>query len=137
MNTQTARRAASTTIAALLLLLGAPRAQAQGTSPAMFDAVTESRKVIEDLGLGRFAEVEARFAPEMAQALPAGQLATAWGQLTSQAGKLTELGEPRIEDREGVRVVIFPATYEHVAVNLIVAWTADHKLGGLLAQPRS
>lgn len=136
MTIRTARRTA-TALAAGLLMLGPPRAEAQGTSPAMFDAVTESKKVIADLGAGKFADVEARFSTEMAQALPAGQLATAWGQLTSQAGKLTELGEPRIEDRDGARIVIFPATYEHAAVNLILAWTADHKLGGLLAQPRA
>ena len=131
------RLAGSLFLAALLTGLSTPALSAQGTSPAMFDEVAESKKVIEQLGLGKFAEIEARFAPEMATALPAGRLATAWGQLTTQAGKLTELGEPRIEDREGVRIVIFPATYENAALNLIVAWTADHKLGGLLAQPRS
>jgi len=124
-------------LATLMACMVVPGLSAQGTSPAMFDAVTESKKVIEQLGLGKFTEVEARFSTEMATALPAGQLSTAWGQLTTQAGKLTSLGEPKIEDRDGVRVVIFPASYENVTVNLILAWTADHKLGGLLAQPRS
>lgn len=130
------RLAGTVFLAALMAGASAPHLAAQGTSPAMFDAVTESKKVIEQLGLGKFAEIEARFSPEMATALPAGQLATAWGQLTAQAGKLTELGEPRIEDRDGVRLVIFPATYANATLNLILAWSADHKLAGLLAQPR-
>jgi hypothetical protein len=116
---------------------GANTIAAQTPSPAMFDHVAESRMVIEALGAGKFTEVEARYDPEMLQALPAGQLAVAWAQITTQAGKLTELGEPRVEDREGMRLVIFPATYERAPLNLILAWTAEHKLGALLAQPRS
>jgi hypothetical protein len=124
-------------VVAMGVLCGAETVAAQTPSPAMFDHVAESRLVIAELGAGKFTEVEARYSAEMLQALPAGQLAVAWAQITTQAGKLTELGEPRVEDREGMRLVIFPATYERAPLNLILAWTAEHKLGALLAQPRS
>jgi len=111
-------------------------ARAQAPSPA-FDAVAEAKKVVADLSQGRFAEVEARFTPEMAQAIPAGQLSQLWAQLIAQAGAFKEVGEPQMEEREGLRIVTFPATYEGGKVNLRVVWNADRKLAGLQAQPAS
>jgi hypothetical protein len=117
-------------------LFGASIGTAQATPPApAFDAKVEARKVVDALAESRFSEIEARYSPEMAEALPVGQLAVAWAQVTSQVGTLKELGEPRVEERNGATVVTFPAEYEGAKLNLIVAWNAERKLVGLLAQP--
>lgn len=116
-------------------LFGAGAGEAQAPPAAEFDAKVEARKVIDALAESRFSEIEARYGPEMAAALPVGQLAVAWGQLTAQVGTMKELGEPRVEDRNGATVVVFPAEYEGAKLNLIVAWNVERKLVGLLAQP--
>lgn len=117
-------------------LFGAGTGSAQAAPPAAgFDAKAEARRVIDALGESRFAEVEARFSAQMAAALPAGQLAVAWNQLTVQAGTLKVLGEPKLEERDGVTVVTFPAEYERAKLNLIIAWDGERRLAGLLAQP--
>jgi hypothetical protein len=103
--------------------------------PPEFDAKVEARKVVDALTESRFGEIEARYSPEMAEALPVGQLAVAWGQLTAQVGTMKELGEPRVEEQNGATVVTFPAEYEGAKLNLVVAWNAERKLVGLLAQP--
>lgn len=110
-------------------------ARAQAAPAPAFDAVGEAKKVVADLSQGRFAAVEARFTPEMAQAIPAGQLAQLWAQLIAQAGAFKEVAEPTMEEREGMRIVTFPATYESAKVHLRVVWNADRKLAGLQAQP--
>jgi len=120
---------AATTLASTATL------RAQTPPPAAFDAVAEARKVVEDLKAERYAAIEARFSPEMAQALPVGQLKTAWMQLLTQVGAFQSVADPRIERPGGVTVVVFPATYEKSKINLIVAWDASNKLAGLLAQP--
>lgn len=121
-------------LAATTLLVSAPL-RAQAPAAPAFDPIVESRKVIDALGAARFAEIEARYGPEMAQALPAGQLAIAWGQLVTQVGALKELGEPRLEEQNGIRIVTFPATYDGAHLTLLVGWNSDHKLVALLARP--
>lgn len=117
-------------------LFGANMSTAQTPAPAPeFDAKVEARKIVDALAESRFTEIEARYSSQMAEALPVGQLAVAWGQLTAQVGTMKELGEPRVEERNGATVVIFPAEYEGAKLNLIVAWNAERKLVGLLAQP--
>lgn len=117
-------------------LFGASSGTAQTPAPAPgFDAKVESRKIVDALAESRFTEIEAHFSPEMAAALPVGQLAVAWGQLTAQVGTMKELGEPRVEEQNGATVVIFPAEYDGAKLNLVIAWNAQRKLVGLLAQP--
>ncbi len=120
---------AATTLAAPVAL------RAQAPAAPAFDAVAEARKVVADLAAGRFAEVEARYSTEMAQALPAGRLALAWAQVAQMAGEFREVADPRVEQQGAAVVVTFPATYERARLNLIVAFDAGHKLAGLLAQP--
>lgn len=117
-------------------LFGANISTAQTPAPAPeFDAKVESRKIVDALAESRFTEIEAHFSPEMAAALPVGQLAVAWAQVIAQVGTMKELGEPQVVERDGATVVTFPAEYEGAKLNLIVAWNADRKLVGLLAQP--
>lgn len=116
-------------------LFGTGIGQAQTPPAPAFDAKVESRKVVDALAESRFSEIEARYSPQMAEALPVGQLAVAWGQLTAQVGTMKELGEPRVEEQNGATVVIFPAEYDGAKLNLVIAWNAERKLVGLLAQP--
>lgn len=117
-------------------LFGATTSSAQAApAPVEFDAKAEARKVVDALGESRFSEVEARFNAQMAAALPAGQLAMAWSQLTAQVGTLKVLGEPKLEEQNGVTIVTFPAEYEQAKLNLIIAWDGERRLAGLLAQP--
>ncbi|MFN2315875.1 MAG: DUF3887 domain-containing protein [Gemmatimonadales bacterium] len=116
-------------------LFGAGASEAQAPPAAEFDAKVESRKVIDALAESRFSEIEARYSSQMAEALPVGQLAVAWGQLTAQVGTMKTAGEPQVADQNGATVVTFPAEYEGAKLNLIVAWNAERKLVGLLAQP--
>lgn len=121
--------------ATMLMAVSSAWAQSPAPAPAPFDAVAESRKVIDALGAGRFAEVEARYSPEMLQALPVGQLAVAWAQVNQQLGALKRMGEPKVEVRDGITVVTFPAVYDVAPINLLVMWNAAGKMAGLLAQP--
>ena len=119
-------------LAATVLLASVPVAAQQSGE---FDHKAEARKIVDALAESRFTEIEALYSPEMAAALPVGQLAVAWAQVTAQVGTMKELGEPRVEEQNGATVVIFPAEYEGAKLNLVIAWNAERKLVGLLAQP--
>lgn len=130
---QTMKRFRPLALLAATFLLASVPVEAQQSGE--FDHKVESRKIVDALAESRFSEIEERYSPEMAAALPVGQLAVAWGQITAQVGTMKTLGEPRVEERDGVTVVIFPATYDGVNLNLIIAWNIERKLVGLLAQP--
>ncbi len=108
---------------------------AQGAPAQRFDAKAEARKVVDALAAGRFGEIEARYSTQMLEALPVGRLAAAWSQVTTQVGAMKSVGEPRVEEQDGATIVIFPAEYEGARLNLVIAFNAEHKLVGLLAQP--
>ena len=116
-------------------LLSPTLGRAQGAPAPAFDAKAEARKVVAALAAGRFGEIEARYSTQMIEALPVGRLAVAWGQLATQVGAMKTVGEPRIEEHDGATVVIFPAEYEGAKLNLVIAFNAEQKLVGLLAQP--
>ena len=130
---ETMKRSRPLALLAATVLLASVPVEAQQSGE--FDHKVEARKIVDALAESRFTEIEAHFSPEMAAALPVGQLAVAWGQLTAQVGTMKELGEPRVEEQNGATVVIFPAEYEGAKLNLVIAWNAERKLVGLLAQP--
>lgn len=117
-------------------LFGANVGSAQAApAPIEFDAKAEAQKVIDALGARKFGEVEAKFSAQMAAALPAGRLAMAWDQLHAQAGALKAIGEPQVQEQNGMTIVTFPAEYEQGKLNIVIAWDGERKLAGLLAQP--
>ena len=124
-------------LAAAGLLLGlaillSPRARAED-----FDAAREAVKVLDAMDAGDFAAVHARFDPAMAGAITAEQLAQGWQALPAQTGALKHRGDARVEERDGRFVVNIPLHYEKTALNAMLAFDAEHRIGGFAVRPAS
>jgi uncharacterized protein len=81
------------------------------------------------LAEGRFSEIEPRFTPEMAGALPAAKLAQIWAQLTAQAGPLRAIGQPRAAQRGSAALVTVPLRFEKGAFDLAVTVSGERIAG--------
>lgn len=130
---RTATRALLLSAAALLLGLGillSPRARAED-----FDAVRASNEVLDAMDAGDFAAVHARFDATMAGAITVEQLAQGWKVLPAQIGALKERGEARVVERDGRTLVTIPLQYEKAALNAMLAFDAEHRLGGFTIRP--
>ncbi|MBN8211384.1 MAG: alpha/beta fold hydrolase [Xanthomonadales bacterium] len=130
---RTATRALLLSAAALLLGLGillSPRARAED-----FDAVRASNEVLDAMDAGDFAAVHARFDATMAGAITVEQLAQGWKVLPAQIGALKERGEARVVERDGRTLVTIPLQYEKAALNAMLAFDAEHRLGGFAIRP--
>ena len=128
-----ATRALLLSAAALLLGLGillSPRAQAED-----FDAIRASNEVLDAMDAGDFAAVHARFDTTMAGAITVEQLAQGWKVLPAQIGALKERGEARVVERDGRTLVTIPLQYEKAALNAMLAFDAEHRLGGFTIRP--
>lgn len=120
---------AATLILGLVVLLS-PRARAED-----FDAVRASNEVLDAMDAGDFAAVHARFDATMAGAITVEQLAQGWKVLPAQIGALKERGEARVVERDGRTLVTIPLQYEKAALNAMLAFDAEHRLGGFTIRP--
>jgi uncharacterized protein len=90
--------------------------------------------VAGELASGKFAEIAARFTPEMAKALPESALEQAWADLRSKAGPVRNIGTARIKQQVPVTVVIVPLQLERGAFDLQVS-VAGGRVAGLFIVP--
>jgi len=134
-------------IGAGLLLAGRAHAQDATTTdtpaatetvpaaPAQSDAIAAALSVLDAMDAGDFAGVHARFDETMAAAVSEDQLRTLWTSLPSQIGAAKGRGEPRMRERDGVRVVVVPLMYEAATLDASLAFEADGRISGFLIKP--
>jgi dienelactone hydrolase len=92
--------------------------------------------VANDLVNRRFADVAARFSPDVAQKLTVPQLEQTWSMMVQQGGAVREVGTARLaQSANGVSLVIVPITLERLAVDLRLAIASDKIAGIFLAPP--
>ena len=100
------------------------------------DPAALAAAVIDLAGRGRFADVEAMFAPRLREAVSAEAVATAWRAEVSPLGPVRELGVPTVEPiEEGLTRVTLPVAFEQGALTLLIAADADGRLHGLRLAP--
>lgn len=100
------------------------------------DPVALAATVIELAGQGRFADVEAMFAPRLRAAVTAEAVAAAWASEVSPLGPVQRLGEPRLEAiEEGLTRVTLPVAFEKGELLLLIAADDAGALHGLRLAP--
>ncbi|WP_235022912.1 alpha/beta hydrolase [Amycolatopsis alkalitolerans] len=84
----------------------------------------------------RFADVEARFAPELRAAVSAETLRVAWASEMSKNGPVTTIGEPRTEPGEaGLTRVSVPVNCERGGFTFVTSVDGEGLLHGLRLAP--
>lgn len=107
-----------------------------GAAEALGDPLAWAVQITDQLRAGRFQEVEARFDPALAAALPPGQLAVVWASLEAQLGPLQAVGEAFVAGEEPVVQVRQPATFAGGEVDLLYAFDDRGRLAGFWVVPR-
>jgi dienelactone hydrolase len=105
------------------------------TAPSKSDPIAAANAVLNDMDAGRYDAVYARFSPEMAAAVDAGQLKTVWMSMPLQFGKFQHRGAARVENAKGTTVVVIPLVYEHLTLEALVATDANGRIAGFLVRP--
>jgi dienelactone hydrolase len=87
--------------------------------------------VVTDLANRNFADIVARFTPEMARDLPVSLLDRLWSGIIGQGGAVGEVKEARTMGAapEGVTVVVVPIRLAKVALDVRVAVAKDRVVG--------
>lgn len=92
-------------------------------------------RALDAMDAGRYAEVEALFAPDMAKAVPAAQLQAVWESLPTQAGEARGRGEPQAGASGEVATVQVPLHHERAELVAKFAIDAEGRIIGFLVQP--
>lgn len=119
------------TLLAMALLAPAAAASQEATADPAAIAVA----LLDDLDAHDYAAAEARFAPQMAAAVPADKLRAVWESLPVQAGAASGRGEPTVGDANGAKVVKVPLHYANAELIATIAVLADGSIAGFLVQP--
>jgi uncharacterized protein len=115
----------------LMLILVCSRMPAQPAEP-----IAHARAVLSLLQQNKVAEIESEFNAQMAAAVPAATLSQVWPSLQMQAGAFkSEIDQQRANVRGGTAVTI-GLQFERTALNMIVVFESDNKIGGLQFVPR-
>ena len=99
------------------------------------DPVAVATQLLDHFDAGRFADAEALFTPQMAQAVPAAKLQAVWESLPKQAGPATGRGDAMVDAQGEVHLVVVPLHYANAALVAKVAVQADGRIAGFLVQP--
>jgi dienelactone hydrolase len=92
-------------------------------------------EALDHLDAGRYAQVEAMFEAQMAQAVPASQLEAVWKSLPAQAGAAKGRGEPQTGAQGEIATVQVPLHYAQAELVAKFAIDAQGKIIGFLVQP--
>jgi uncharacterized protein len=90
--------------------------------------------VVNDLVNGRFADVTARFSPDVAKALPVAQLAQIWSTIIRQGGAVREVAPAQHAQVANNVVLVVPIKLERVTVDLRLTVAGD-KIAGIFFTP--
>ena len=113
-----------------LLLSGRVAAQA-----APVDGAAIATRLLDHLDAGRYADAEALFNADMAQAVPADKLKAVWESLPAQAGEAKGRGEAATMMQGETTLVKIPLHYAKAELVAKLAIGADGKIAGFLIQP--
>jgi dienelactone hydrolase len=93
-------------------------------------------QLADDLANRRFAEVEARFAPDLAKGLPLPLLEKTWSSILQQSGAVRQIAPPRLIEGSGgdSELVVVPIILERINLNLRVS-IANGQIARLLIVP--
>lgn len=100
----------------------------QSTSPL----IAKGREIVDEMVAGEYAKIEALYDDNMAAALPPGKLATAWQSLISEVGDFQSIGDTRIDDAGGQKIVTVVCKFEKAELEARVAFDGSGKLAGLV-----
>ena len=116
-----------------LLLSATSRAQ-DAPSPAA-DASALAVQLLDHLDAGQYAQGEAMFNAQMAQAVPADKLKAVWESLPAMAGEAQGRGEAASMQQGETTLVKIPLHYANAALVAKIAIDAEAKISGFLIQP--
>ena len=119
----------------LLLALAMLFPIAAGAQPAAPDAATIAQRLLAHMDAGEYADAEAMFDEQMAQAVPVEKLKAVWESLPAQAGAAKGRGEPVVEAADGMQVATVPLHYANGELLAKVAVAGDGRVAGFLIQP--
>lgn len=123
------------TVLALAMLLPATAPAQDAAADAGTEPVAIATALLDALDAGDYAGAEARFAPEMAAAVPADKLKAVWESLPAQAGPAKGRGEAVVTAADGMHHVAVPLHYANVDLVARITVQADGRIAGFLVQP--
>lgn len=138
--TRIATRLALASLMTLLLgagLLLSGNSRAQQAPVAGTDAIALATQLLDHLDAAEYAQAEAMFSADMAQAVPADKLKAVWESLPAQAGAAQGRGEPASVLQGGTTMVRIPLAYAGAALVANVAINAEGRIAGFLIQPEA
>ena len=95
------------------------------------EAAALAAEVIDDLAVGKWDEVAARFDDIVAERLPAGALAAAWAQIVGQAGAYERRGEPEAVRAADFTITNTPLSFEAGDFTARISFRDDRTIAGL------
>lgn len=107
-----------------------PAAPPSGEKPEAVSAA-----VLADLEAGRFAEVAARFGPELLAAVPAEKLAAVWGDLSKSFGALKSRGAAQASPSPAGTLIVQRLEFEGGKLDMKTTVDAAGRVVGLLITP--
>ena len=119
---------------AVAFALCVPLAAMAAQPKPVADPVARATTLLDHLDAGEFADAEAMFTAQMAQAVPADKLQALWEALPQQAGPSSGRGLPVVAADGDIRVVTVPLKHA-VPLQAKIAVQPDGRIAGLFIQP--
>jgi dienelactone hydrolase len=100
-------------------------------------ALDHAKQIFELLRAEKFGDVAKQFNAQVAAALSEAQLGQVWSTFSQQVGAFKSFIDQRVTTpAAGITAVVLGCQFEKAAVNVLVAFDADGKIGGLRFMPR-
>lgn len=116
-------------------LLPSNIARAQDAPSPGTQASTLAIQLLDHLDAGEYAQAEAMFNAQMAQAVPADKLKAIWESLPAQVGEAQGRGEIATTKQDETALVKIPLRYSKAGLVTKIAIDAQGKIAGFLIQP--
>lgn len=100
-------------------------------------AAVHARRVVNLLRQEQFADVASEFNAKVAALMSAAQLREAWMTLQKQAGAFQSIEDEQVTTPSpGITAVVLGCKFEKAVLNIVIAFDAQDKIGGLRIAPR-
>jgi uncharacterized protein len=120
-------------IVLFLAFVSAAARQLEPDSPP----VAAGKRIIQELAGGQFDQVEARYDPSLAAALPAGKLAEAWASLLDQEGAFDSVVSATTNKFQMYDIVVVVCQFEKGQIEAQVTLTPEAKIAALIFRPHA
>ena len=101
-------------------------------------AAVHARRVVNLLRQEQFPDVASEFNAKVAALMSAAQLREAWMTLQKQAGPFQAILDEQVTTPSpGITAVVLGCRFEKAVLNVMIAFDAENKIGGLRIAPRS